>query len=216
MRPRKLDTAGTAHAPLPPSVSALQWLCYSDASDLKAARRLNTFFTCLYRCLRRGARAALQFYPETPAQVRRDAAVQYNDTCTNSHPHAMQLELISTAALRCGFTGGVVVDFPNSTKAKKYFLCIFAGVDPEAAKAALPQGRGASAGGGASPFEVPYEARRGVGQKKARRAEERRAAGGVKTKAYINAKKAAQRAQGRDVRPDSKYSGRKRSGFKAR
>jgi 18S rRNA (guanine1575-N7)-methyltransferase len=30
-------------------------------------------------------------------------------------------------ALRCGFTGGMVIDFPNSAKAKKYFLCLFAG-----------------------------------------------------------------------------------------
>lgn len=30
-----------------------------------------------------------------------------------------QLELITTQATRAGFTGGVVVDFPNSAKAKK-------------------------------------------------------------------------------------------------
>jgi 18S rRNA (guanine1575-N7)-methyltransferase len=39
-----------------------------------------------------------QFYPENESQV----------------------ELITSAALRNGFQGGVVVDFPNSTKAKKY------------------------------------------------------------------------------------------------
>jgi 18S rRNA (guanine1575-N7)-methyltransferase len=38
------------------------------------------------------------------------------------------MELITASALRCGFTGGLVVDYPNSTKAKKYFLCLFAGV----------------------------------------------------------------------------------------
>lgn len=38
-----------------------------------------------------------QLYPETP----------------------QQLELITHQAMKCGFTGGVVVDFPNSTKAKK-------------------------------------------------------------------------------------------------
>lgn len=179
------------------SVSALQWLCYSDSRDLKAARRLNTFFSSLYRCLRRGARAALQFYPESPEQ----------------------LELISTAALRCGFTGGVVVDFPNSTKAKKYFLCVFAGVDPDAARRDLPIGRGVAAAGGGgatggvSPFAVPYEARRHQHTKPASRLEGRRP---VKSKAWITAKKDAQRAQGRDVRPDSKYTGRKRTGFKAR
>ena len=30
-----------------------------------------------------------------------------------------QLELITVQATRAGFTGGVVVDFPNSAKAKK-------------------------------------------------------------------------------------------------
>jgi len=29
--------------------------------------------------------------------------------------------------MKCGFSGGMVVDFPNSTKAKKFFLCLFAG-----------------------------------------------------------------------------------------
>ena len=31
-------------------------------------------------------------------------------------------------ATKAGFSGGVVVDYPNSTKAKKYYLCLFAGV----------------------------------------------------------------------------------------
>ncbi|KAJ1496531.1 hypothetical protein HMI55_006046 [Coelomomyces lativittatus] len=32
------------------------------------------------------------------------------------------------AALNAGFTGGVVVDYPNSSKAKKMYLCLFAGI----------------------------------------------------------------------------------------
>ena len=31
-----------------------------------------------------------------------------------------QLELITQQSMKAGFTGGLVVDFPNSTKAKKY------------------------------------------------------------------------------------------------
>lgn len=31
-----------------------------------------------------------------------------------------QLELITAQAMRAGFTGGMVVDYPNSSKAKKY------------------------------------------------------------------------------------------------
>jgi len=30
-----------------------------------------------------------------------------------------KLELLTNLAMKSGFTGGVVVDFPNSTKAKK-------------------------------------------------------------------------------------------------
>ena len=30
------------------------------------------------------------------------------------------MELITQQAMRAGFTGGVLVDYPNSTKAKKY------------------------------------------------------------------------------------------------
>ena len=66
------------------SVSALQWLCYSDRKGHRSGARLEAFFSALYRALRRGARAALQFYPESESQ----------------------LELITTSALRCGFTGG--------------------------------------------------------------------------------------------------------------
>ena len=52
------------------------------------------------------ARACLpQLYPETP----------------------QQMEMITNAAMQCGFTGGLVVDYPNSAKAKKYYLCLFAG-----------------------------------------------------------------------------------------
>ena len=99
------------------SVSALQWLCYSDRKDHKASKRLDTFFTSLYKVLHRGARAALQLYPESESQ----------------------LNLITSSALRCGFTGGLVVDFPNSTKAKKYYLCLFAGVNSSTPQS-LPTG----------------------------------------------------------------------------
>jgi hypothetical protein len=111
------------------SVSALQWLCYNDRKDHHSVRRLDAFFTSLYRCLRRGARAALQFYPENEGQ----------------------LELVTAVAKRCGFSGGLVVDFPNSTKAKKYYLCIFAGNNDGAGA-----GAGGGAGGGGRASSVPH------------------------------------------------------------
>lgn len=175
------------------SVSALQWLCYSDKSDHKANKRLATFFASLYRCLRRGARAALQVYPERPEQ----------------------LEMMTTAALKAGFTGGVVVDFPNSTKAKKYFLCMFAGNDTAAG--ALPNARQGqeAGGGGAGATAVAYEGRRGAkALKNGKRAV--RKTGSVKSKSWILGKKDSQRRRGEEVRPDSRYTGRKRAGFRVR
>ena len=57
-------------------------------------------------CLQgRGARAVFQFYPENSAQV----------------------EMITAQAMKSGFTGGLVVDYPNSTKAKKMFLVLMTG-----------------------------------------------------------------------------------------
>jgi 18S rRNA (guanine1575-N7)-methyltransferase len=45
------------------SISALQWLCYSNAKGQIPKKRLTRFFSSLYQVLRRGARAVLQFYP---------------------------------------------------------------------------------------------------------------------------------------------------------
>lgn len=38
-----------------------------------------------------------------------------------------QIQLITSIAQKAGFGGGVVVDYPNSKKAKKVFLCLFVG-----------------------------------------------------------------------------------------
>lgn len=35
--------------------------------------------------------------------------------------------MITTAAMKSGFTGGLVIDYPNSARAKKYFLVLEAG-----------------------------------------------------------------------------------------
>lgn len=79
------------------SISALQWLCNADKAFHKPAKRLYTFFSTLYGVLSRGARAVFQFYPENSSQI----------------------EMITQQAMKAGFTGGLVVDYPNSTKAKK-------------------------------------------------------------------------------------------------
>ncbi len=35
--------------------------------------------------------------------------------------------MITSQSMKAGFTGGLVVDFPNSTKAKKFFLVLMTG-----------------------------------------------------------------------------------------
>jgi len=84
------------------SISALQWLCYADTNEQDPKLRLNRFFSSLYSVLKRDAKAILQFYPENSEQA----------------------VLIATAASRVGFAGGIVIDYPNSSKSKKYYLCL--------------------------------------------------------------------------------------------
>ena len=42
------------------SISAVQWLCNADSSAHDPRRRMRAFFSTLYACLTRGARAVLQ------------------------------------------------------------------------------------------------------------------------------------------------------------
>jgi len=42
--------------------------------------------------------------------------------------------MITSVAMKNGFTGGLIVDFPNSKKAKKYFLFLMAGYSEEIMK----------------------------------------------------------------------------------
>lgn len=84
------------------SVSVIQWLCYNDKKNNNPYKRLNIFFKELFKVLKQGGKAVLQFYPENKQQI----------------------EEISNAAIRNGFFGGVFIDFPNSSKAKKYYLII--------------------------------------------------------------------------------------------
>ena len=91
------------------SVSALQWLCIAEKKNYNVNHRLKCFFVSLYKCLAIGARCAFQFYPANPEQIN----------------------IITKAALENGFTGGVVVDFPHSTKKKKYYLFLQAGFTKE-------------------------------------------------------------------------------------
>jgi len=167
------------------SISVIQWLCNADATSHSPPARLQRFFSTLYASLTRGARAVLQFYPQDDDQVT----------------------MITSIAMRCGFEGGLVVDYPNSTKAKKYFLCLFAGAtvggEGKKAKVELPIGLQ-----GAGERAIAYERRRGLERKDRRKVDKK---GGVRDKEWILRKKELYRQRGKaDVPRDSKYTGRRR------
>eukprot|EP00088_Acartia_fossae_P015672 TRINITY_DN18627_c0_g1_i1.p1 TRINITY_DN18627_c0_g1~~TRINITY_DN18627_c0_g1_i1.p1 ORF type:complete len:281 (+),score=34.60 TRINITY_DN18627_c0_g1_i1:48-890(+) len=154
------------------SISALQWLCNRDKSYHKPGKRLYTFFSTLYGALSRGSRAVFQFYPESPDQI----------------------ELITTQSMRAGFTGGVVIDYPNSSKAKKFFLVLMTGGGNQQ----MPQALGTE-NENVARFENQRERMRDIRGKNIK-----------KSRDWIQEKKDRARRKGIDVRPDSKYTGRKR------
>jgi len=166
------------------SVSALQWLCNVDQKGHEPFKRLREFFTCLFTSLKRGGRAALQFYPETAGQV----------------------EMITAAALRSGFGGGLVVDYPHSTKAKKHFLVIYAGLSGDEPRQ-LPSGM--------TGDDMDEDGHQTIGVGNRDRASGRRCkktAANVKDR--IVSKKEHQRKKGLEVRKDTKYTARPRKSGK--
>jgi 18S rRNA (guanine1575-N7)-methyltransferase len=89
------------------SISVIQWLLNAETSHPTSSppHRLTRFFTTLHSALRNPSRAVLQFYPTSDDQI----------------------QLITSIAQKAGCGGGVVVDYPNSKKARKVFLCLFVG-----------------------------------------------------------------------------------------
>ncbi|KAK1158380.1 putative 18S rRNA (guanine-N(7))-methyltransferase [Acipenser oxyrinchus oxyrinchus] len=158
------------------SISALQWLCNADKKSHSPPRRLYRFFSTLYSALARGSRAVFQLYPENSDQV----------------------ELITSQAMKAGFTGGMVVDYPNSTKAKKFFLCLFSGVS-----GALPKGLGSETVERGVSNQALFTGERS-------RFRQMKGKSVKKSKDWIVEKKERRRRQGREVRADTKYTGRQR------
>ncbi|KAL1765134.1 putative 18S rRNA (guanine-N(7))-methyltransferase isoform X1 [Sigmodon hispidus] len=157
------------------SISAVQWLCNANKKSDVPARRLYCFFSSLYSALVRGARAVLQLYPE----------------------NSEQLKLITTQATRAGFTDGVVVDYPNSAKAKKFYLCLFFGPSTS-----LPQGLTGNPDADQASESIFTSGR--APYKKARRDLVK------KSREWVLEKKERRRRQGKEVRPDTQYTGQKR------
>uniref|UniRef100_A0A6G1SFG9 18S rRNA (guanine-N(7))-methyltransferase n=1 Tax=Aceria tosichella TaxID=561515 RepID=A0A6G1SFG9_9ACAR len=158
------------------SISALQWLCNADKSNHSPAKRLLNLFSTLYTCLTREGRAVFQFYPE----------------------NAKQVELINQQALKAGFMGGIVIDNPESTKAKKFFLVLSCG----GTRFTLPK----------AIDEAADERNERIKNEKRERIRNARKTGNVKSRDWILKKKERRRKKGEETKPDTKYTGRKRSG----
>ncbi|ETN60614.1 williams Beuren syndrome chromosome region 22 [Anopheles darlingi] len=158
------------------SISALQWLCNADKKSHVPPKRLYQFFSTLFASLTRNARAVFQFYPENGEQI----------------------ELVTTQAMKAGFYGGLVVDYPNSSKAKKYFLVLMTG-----GVAKLPAALGT---GETGDSQVPYS------KKQREYAKNARGKPLKKSREWVLAKKERRRQQGDETRKDSRYTARKRSG----
>ncbi|KAG7366995.1 methyltransferase [Nitzschia inconspicua] len=163
------------------SISALQWLCYSNSAAQNPKRRLLRFFSSLYSILKKSARAVLQFYPET----------------------AEQAVLISECATAVGFGGGIVVDYPNSAKAKKHYLVLSC---DRTSRKQLPQGLTEEDEQAGHVRVSKHQQQQGNKIKPIRKKK------GIKTKEWIIHKKESQRKKGKNVRPDSKYTARRRPG----
>ncbi|GMR39996.1 hypothetical protein PMAYCL1PPCAC_10191 [Pristionchus mayeri] len=160
------------------SISAIQWLCHANSNDQNPRKRLHRFFQSLYACMGRGTRAIFQFYPE----------------------NEQQSDLIMSQAMRAGFNGGLVVDFPNSTKAKKVYLVLMTGGVQQLPKALTDEQEVAARG------QIENTGRR-VFQTGKQKGKERIVKG---SKAWIDAKRERAQKQGREVGNASKFSGRKR------
>ena len=154
------------------SISALQWLCNAEKAHHNPYKRFAKLFDSLYKALARGARAVFQFYPSHPSQI----------------------EIITQAAVKSGFLADLIVDFPESTKAKKYYLILHSG--------------NKVTNYNASPLKEGEEVK--VGKRKVQK-KDKHVKVKHKTKEWIVNKKERQRKLGQQVRPDSKYTGRKRN-----
>ncbi|AES92270.1 putative magnesium protoporphyrin IX methyltransferase [Medicago truncatula] len=171
------------------SISAVQWLCNADRSSHNPRLRLKAFFTSLYRCLANGAKAVFQVYPE----------------------NVDQRELILNAAMHAGFSGGIVVDFPHSSKKRKEFLVL--GCGQLSTKASLSKGKiedEEKLSDEESEDEENQTVRLSDRHRPVKKQRKNNKSG--KGKEWILRKKDQMRRRGNDVPLDTKYTGRKRKG----
>ncbi|XP_006347375.1 probable 18S rRNA (guanine-N(7))-methyltransferase [Solanum tuberosum] len=169
------------------SISAVQWLCNADKSCHEPRIRLKAFFSSLYRCLGRGARAVLQIYPENLAQR----------------------ELILGFAMRAGFSGGIVVDYPHSSKRRKEYLVLTCG--PPSLSTATAEGKGEDGESCSDEDSSEDEENQTVCISDRRRPRKKQKVNKKgKGRDWVLRKKEQMRKKGNAVPADSKYTARKR------
>ncbi|KAE9409543.1 S-adenosyl-L-methionine-dependent methyltransferase [Gymnopus androsaceus JB14] len=167
------------------SISVLQWLLNAETSHPTSSppHRLHRFFTTLHSALRNPSRAVFQFYPSSDDQI----------------------QLITSIAQKAGFGGGVVVDYPNSNKARKVFLCLFVG-GGGGGQQQIPEGLD---GEMVEDGKVRFEKRRERDLRKDKSG--KRKSQKVVDRDWILRKKELYRKRGKESVPrDSKFTGRKR------
>ncbi|CAA0825490.1 S-adenosyl-L-methionine-dependent methyltransferases superfamily protein [Striga hermonthica] len=108
------------------SISAVQWLCNADKSSHEPRPSLDRYTDAWH-----GEQG--QFYRYT-------LKIWLNG------------ELIPGFAMRAGFSGGVVVDFPHSTKQRKEYLVLTCG--PPSLSSAAPKGKGEEDGESCSDDDI--------------------------------------------------------------
>ncbi len=134
--------------------------------------------------------------------------------------------MITAAAMKSGFAGGLIVDYPHSTKAKKHFLFLMAGyseqIQAEAAQHINQKRPLGETGSDEEDSEEESPRKKHVqvsglklstdqfGFKKRQKGGAKVSKAKFKSREWIIRKKDQQRKAGRSVRPSSKYTGRKR------
>ncbi|KAI4335388.1 hypothetical protein L6164_014034 [Bauhinia variegata] len=167
------------------SISAVQWLCNADKSSHNPRLRLKAFFTSLYRCLANGARAVFQLYPE----------------------NLNQRELILNAAMHAGFAGGIVVDYPHSSKRRKEFLVLTCG--QRSVNTTISKGKGEDGDSGSDDDSEEENQTVSISDRHRPRKKQKKNKSG-KGREWILRHKEKSRRKGNIVPPDTKYTGRKR------
>ncbi|KAK1924164.1 S-adenosyl-L-methionine-dependent methyltransferase [Papiliotrema laurentii] len=167
------------------SISVLQWLLNADSTSHSPPQRLTKFFETLHSALRNPSRAVFQFYPSSDDQV----------------------QMITSAAQKAGFGGGIVVDYPNSKKARKMYLCLMVGQQE------VPKG----IDGDEMGIEDKERLRETIRNEKRRRKDKvgggkrKKGKADITAKDWVLKKKDLYRTRGKEGVPrDSKYTARKR------